>query len=117
VEITDLLSQEWRPSDLLLLSKGIKSRAEAKRLIKQGAVCLRDNRGATPVKVQEDTLVTIRDGTILQVGKRFWWKFRFPRFVAEVYEFTSEDDERTFLESCPHISPADRERTLKDDWQ
>ena len=116
MEITELLTQEGRPSDLLLSTGAAQSRGEAKRLIRQGAVDLRDHREATPVVVKDDTLVTVKDGMILHVGKRFWFIFRFPRLMAEVHEFISEDDERVFLDGCPHISQEDRERTLREDW-
>ena len=55
---------------LLVLSGACKSRAEAKRLITQGAVeidgLVEDVRGDVP----------IRNGAILKVGKRFWGKIR-----------------------------------------
>lgn len=57
--------------DKLLLAVGAcSSRAEARRLIKQGAVEI-DGEKASNV-------ATIWDGSILHVGKRFWCRLQLP---------------------------------------
>jgi len=84
VDFTHLLTERWRLSDILLLSGAAKSRSEAKRLIKQGAVDLRDDRESAPTTITRDRIVGIKDAMILHVGKRFWRQLRLTPCYGEV---------------------------------
>lgn len=56
-----------------------KSKSEARRLIKQGAVEINGQ------KVYETNL-NIEDGAILRCGKRFWQRLKMPMLTLEVYD-------------------------------
>ena len=63
---------------LLFALGACSSRAEAKRLIRQGAVEIYPDRDSKPERVGEDCKVTIWDGSILHSGKSFWRELKLP---------------------------------------
>lgn len=64
----------------VLMTRGAcKSKSEAKRLIKQGAV---EINGA---KVYEPN-ICVDDGATLHCGKHFWGKLAMPPLTLEVYD-------------------------------
>ncbi|GAF90471.1 unnamed protein product [marine sediment metagenome] len=116
VDITHLIPGPARPTDLLMSIAGITSRREATRLLVQGAVELHHPDWLSPLVITTDEPIVPHDGLVLHVGKRRWYRLKISPVFAEVYEFTSLEDERAFLESCPYMTQEAIERTIKDDW-
>jgi len=65
--------------DLLPRIEACKSKSDARRLLKQGAVEING------VKVF-DRKINIEDKSIIHVGKLFWRKLRFPIIRMEIME-------------------------------
>ena len=64
---------------ILVTEGACKSRGEAKRLIKQGAVEINGK------KVYENKL-NVDNNSVLQCGKRFWRRLTMPTLTLEVYD-------------------------------
>ncbi len=69
--VAELSKKKWNIVDLLVETKLVKSKSDAKRLVKEGAVKLNQE----PVKDIEAELV-LKDGDVLQKGKREYRKFK-----------------------------------------
>ena len=116
VDLTNIFCLPERPTDLIISCGFAQSRSGAKRLIKQGAVEIIYHDMPQPFLITSDTPIMLRDGMILHCGKRLWGRFKMPIIHAEVYEFTSQEDERSFLETCPHIDASIIDRYISEDW-
>ena len=75
---TQALGEEVDVGKLLLAFGACSSRAEAKRLIRQGAVEIYSDRDSKPQQVGRDCMATIWDGSILHSGKSFWRELKLP---------------------------------------
>ncbi len=71
IEVVALKQKKWNLVDLLVETKLVKSKSDAKRLIKEGAVKL----NGEPIK-EMDAEVTLKSGDVVQKGKREFRKVK-----------------------------------------
>ncbi len=99
-------------STLLLGMGAVKSNAEAKRLVKQGAVLI--NQQKVGIKA------VICDGDVLQCGKHFWRRLRnTDTITVDVQDFTNasrEEEEAWLRKNGTYLTEEIIQRILADDW-
>jgi tyrosyl-tRNA synthetase len=64
--------KEWKIVDLLMKTKLVSSRSEAKRLIRQGAIKINESS----VSLSTEAKIKIKSGDVIRVGKRRFMKIK-----------------------------------------